>query len=370
MAYDISTYGSLSGAISTALSNPLGGLVTASAGLYPQAANPKYFPAKFQSLRLKGEGAGMTVIQGGLEVDFPSTGQFCDGNIGTEDISFITNTPNGGTALALVSTTNPGVGPIKDIKNTSFSGAQPNPGSYWSICILLDAISVATLDNVRCQGYQNGINFYGTGLQIQNSQAQHATDYRLSNCFFWQVNIGITISAGVEGFLASDLEIAGANIGLQWINGAGQQVPLLDLSGGHINSAQYGILTNGVAQVFINNYDIYRYVNNGIGKDWCGINIANSATAGASEKIQISNVDIFGFPTTNATACNGIALDNVTDAEIAFDGIDSCDTGIWLKPGTRNCVIYTGGKDASGNYKLITNCHTPILDQGQGNIIL
>ncbi len=180
----------------------------------------------------------MTVIQGGLEIDFPSTNQLSAGNIGTEDISFETTTPNGGTALALVSTTLPGVGPIKDIKNTSFSGSQPNPGSYWTNCMLFDGLSTVTLDNVRCEGYQSGINFYGTGLQIQNSQSQHATDIKVINSFFWQIGTGINITSGIEGIICNNTEIAGANIGVQWIQGGGGD-PLFDFTDGHINSSQY-----------------------------------------------------------------------------------------------------------------------------------
>lgn len=306
-----------------------------------------------QSLIFRGDGQVLSTLKwtcnnGGIEIDFPS-GNLSSGTIQFENISLKTAVTGGnaGDAVTLKSTNGPNPGPNKIFDKVGIYGN--DQGSYWSNNITLDGCTFPKLRMVTFAGYNAGSASYGNALNIKNTQTNHAVDYLVSDCHFWNLHSMLEASDRCEGISFVNCHGIGLDIGLQWM--CTNTIPLLKFIGGHINARQYGSVTQNVAQLIYDDTLIYAADTT---TPFVGVYVDNTASSGPTDASTI-RANILGGGNTNS---NGVVVANgqYSDINCIVDGVT---TGVWLQSGANYNTV---------NQKLITNCQNAIIvDQGTGN---
>lgn len=276
-----------------------------------------------------------------------SGGDYTAGLVDIDGLIIKTAVVQPGVGFSLIQTGQTSPGPVKNIDKLTICGN--GIGSYWGQGFLLDGCTGIDMSKVRVSGYYDGANYHGGGAIIQNSQANHAVDFKMEVLNFWNIAQGLTIGDKVEGVQVINSTFYGGT-GISWMGGT-SGLPSLIVGDCDFDCTGYGIYAKNIVQTQI--HDNLFYVEPG----GVGIYANNSVAYGPSDNGKIHHNIFKGFNTVNT---NGIVLNNADYYTVSQNGIDNVTTGIWEQSGLNNRILDN----------VITNfAFKDIYDQGTGTVI-
>ena len=302
-----------------------------------------------QSLRLYGDGAHTTVLgfpHNGNGLSLTYTGnQFAwlgGNNVIIEDLAFVTNVQNTGSAVTLN-----GASAIGDpnrptiLNRLGFSGTGAN-SSYWASGIAANDLQNLSVND--CYYFSNVLGLAGTGIAYTGStNGTHPTVLNVRGFNMQFGGTGIQGIGYIEGLNVAQSNFAQVNYGVVWRTATA--LPQCSISHSQIN-AKSGciVLSNATAGQITGNLM------------FMAANAPNGAPAivGNPTLSTITGNTLVSLGTTsNGIILQGGASDNV----IVGNVFKSFDTNIWFQKGANRNVI--GLNRSSGG--------RPYYDQGSGN---
>lgn len=328
--------------------------ITLSAALYIPAGTYTLDSGKIaktltgsQSLKIYGDGADATILYfpnngDGLNFTFTEN-QFAwigGNNLIVEDVSFVTNVQNTGSAIKIDGNCTIGNPNRPTILNrVGFRGTLTS-NSCWGV-----GLHVVDLQNVEandCYYFGSVLGVVGKGIfYTGTSDTEHPTVLSVHN---WQQQfgeIGVHMTGFVEGLMVTQSNYTQTNYGLL-VDTTGS-LPMFSTTASQYNCNLVCIQLTDCSACQINGNLLFANADNAT------IIVANNPLHSIVGNVLVSN----------AANCNGIILQSgATDCLIESNIFDNFVTNIWLQSGANNNVV------GANRY----NDGTPILDQGTGNI--
>ena len=323
------------------------------AGVYKVTSQLTYtMPNSTTTLSIIGDGADVSYLRwtsgaGGLSLTLIS--DFNSYHV--RDLSFVTDTTNLGTGLAITltgSSLNPANTPISDISNVTFRGSNGYAaGEYWATCINVSGASLIDFTNVALVG---NLTAAGLGIVIHGSATIIPVEFNLNGCSFYGLSQGFQYGNYVQGVTVNQCNFTNCTYGIN-IPASLTNLAQLTVTGSQFNCSANGIqiLTNpGPGILILGNLFLVPDNAIAIAYSQAGLYsiIGNSFFPGTTSAILTTGIDIVS--TSAVGVISGNTFYKMTSIAIA------------LNTGTTSVNIQSNAYQLNG---------TNIVNNGSGNTL-
>ena len=370
--YNILNYDDNSGAWDTALSNALndllnddddGGVIYFPPGLYDFQSKVSMSISDYsKSIVFQGEGSSVTTIRWsdssedhGFYINYTGANGFYESEKGVFKFEKMTLLTNGTTETAIEIECSNGAGPTPQKAFSDLVIAGTSTAKTWATGIALTWCPFTNIDDIKFQGRSDVDDRVGTAILIDSG-----TDYFITRVRVVNANIAVNVIGSTEGVNINDSIFLKCDNGLHWNTTIWE--PYLTIHNTHISSFQNGIILTNGSQGFVSNCLLTQKVDSR-NTNWIGILLNTTNSYIDHDGVNIHNNMIRGSQDSSFTAAhNGIVVAaNRGNLNISGNNILWVTTGIWMKSGTKNCIVQG---------TLTNDTNNSVLDQGANNYVL